>query len=66
MGINSEVSAQLEAEMLEKLLTKALATRNEDVIRFSKNHILPLYLDAKATGWSSPNKELVELYESLY
>ncbi len=66
MGMFSEIHAGHEAEDLEKVLLKAINTRNKKVIQFCRTHVYPLYLDAVSETWGSYKSKHEERIKEIY
>ncbi len=60
MGMNSELSASYEANLLGEILASAKNTNNSEVIEFCTREVYPLFLYAKSEAYAL-YKETLEL-----
>lgn len=62
----SEIFAEHEASCLEKVLLKAIDTKDQEVINFCKKYVYGLYRDAAAEAWGSYNSDNREKINEVY
>ena len=66
MGMFTEAAYEAEAQRLEDVLRKAINTRNEEIILFTKENIFPLYESALADAWSLKHEKTYLEMKKMY